>query len=72
MRCGDPQTLRNLEGRSVNVALADGNRIDDCQLVSAGRHGTNTLWLYSGQDVFVPVADVIEIWESRPSASRAA
>ena len=39
--------LRCLEGRQVSVALADGSRIDDCQLVSAGRYGTGTVWLFS-------------------------
>ena len=66
------RTLQNLEGRQVSVALADGTRIDDCQLVSAGRPGTTTVWVYSGRDLFVPVGDVIDIWESRSDARRAA
>lgn len=64
--------IQALEGGKVCVALRDGSRIDDCQLVSAGRRRTRTLWLYSGQDIFVPLNDVIDLWESRPVASRAA
>lgn len=61
-----PQTLRSirrLEGRHVALCLGDGTRIDDCQLVSAGRGGP-TLWVVdSGEDRFVSVADVIDLWE---------
>lgn len=66
------RTARDLEGRNVNVALIDGTRIDDHQLVSAGRRGTKTLWLYGGGDVFVPLDRVIDLWESTPSGRRAA
>jgi len=56
---------RSLEGRRVSVALRDGSRIDDCQLVSAGRPGTETVWLFSnGIDVFVPVATIVACWEA--------
>ena len=58
-------TLRQWEGRQVNVALADGSRIDDCQLVSAGRNGATSLWLFTnGCDVFVPLGHVTAIWET--------
>jgi hypothetical protein len=58
-------TLQAFEGRQVSVALREGNRIDDCQLVSAGRAGTRTLWLFTnGLDVFIPLADVTDIWET--------
>ena len=61
-----PQTLRSirrLEGRHVAVCLCDGTRLDDCQLVSAGR-GSATLWLVdAGQDVIVDAADVVDLWE---------
>ncbi len=64
--------LQVLEGQQVSVALRDGARIDDCQLVSAGRATTSTLWLFSnGADVFVSVGDVVDVWEA-PTASRAA
>jgi len=57
--------IGHLEGRRVSVALTDGSRLDGCELVSAGRHGTATLWLYvNGGDLFVPVADVTDAWEA--------
>ena len=57
--------LQQWEGRQVSVALADGSRLDDCQLVSAGRNGANSLWLFiNGADVFVPFAHVTAVWEA--------
>jgi hypothetical protein len=57
--------MRSFEGRTVSLALADGSRLDDCQLVSAGRHGTGTLWLYeNGADRFVALDAVVDLWES--------
>ena len=57
-------SLYGLEGRQVSVALRDGFRIDDCQLVSAPRANAETLWLFSnGDDVFVDVSDVVDVWE---------
>ena len=54
--------LRSFEGRDVCVALADGSRIDDCQLVLAGRQ---KLWVFvNGQDAFVRVERVIDFWEA--------
>jgi hypothetical protein len=59
------QTLRMFEGSQVSVSLRDGSRLDDCQLVSAGRTGTRTMWLFSnGDDLFVAQDDVIDVWES--------
>lgn len=56
--------IGHLEGRRVSLALIDGSRLDDCELVSAG-HGTNTLWLFvNGGDVFVPVTKVTDAWEA--------
>jgi hypothetical protein len=61
---GTTQRLRDLEGRHVSVALADGSRIDDCELVSAGHHRAHSLWLYgNGTDIFVPLDDVTDLWE---------
>ena len=62
-----------LEGRHVSVAMVDGSRIDDCELVSA-RQGVQSLWLYSnGADTFVPLVDVTDLWEVVPTGpSRAA
>jgi hypothetical protein len=57
--------LAGLEGRQVSVALRDGLRIDDCQLVSAGRRQVSSLWLFTnGVDTFVAFDDVIDIWEA--------
>jgi hypothetical protein len=59
------RTLRHLEGRHVALALMDGSRLDDCELVSAARRGSATLWLIDGDaDRFVPVADVLDVWET--------
>jgi hypothetical protein len=56
--------LHVLEGRQVSVALRNGSRIDDCQLVSAPRARTETMWLFSnGDDLFVSVTDVLDVWE---------
>ena len=57
-------SLHGLEGRQVSVALRNGSRIDDCQLVSGPRARTETLWLFSnGDDVFVSLSDIVDIWE---------
>lgn len=59
------RTFHPFEGRQVCVALRNGSRIDDCQLVSAGRVSTETLWLFSnGLGVFVPIRQVIDLWEN--------
>lgn len=61
----DLSQLVEFEGRQVNVALVDGSRLDDCQLVSSGRRGAPSLWLVSGgADLFVPLHRVIEVWEA--------
>lgn len=58
--------LRSLEGRRIGVFLSDGSRIDDCQLVSGGRAGARTLWVFTnGTDTFVPLHAVVDVWESR-------
>ena len=62
--------LRRLEGSNVYLALADGSRRDDVTLVSA--HGL-TVWIFdTGEDVFVPVADVIDFWPGLRTGSSAA
>jgi hypothetical protein len=46
----------------VNVALVDGSRIDDCQLVLAGKA---KLWVFvNGHDSFVLVDAVTDVWEA--------
>ena len=68
-----PAKMRALEGRHVHLALADGSRIDDCQLVSAGRSSVETVWVFTnGLDTFVPLTQIVDAWEATPSRSRAA
>ena len=57
-------TLRHLEGRRVGLVLSDGSRIVDAQLISAGRPGLSSVWiLIDGDDSFIPVLTVTEVWE---------
>ena len=57
--------LKSLEGRQVGVALTDGTRIDDAQLVSSGRGPVRTLWVFTnGLDAFVPLVEVVDVWEA--------
>jgi hypothetical protein len=54
--------LSQLEGRRVSLALIDGSRIDDCQLVLAGRA---KLWVFvNGHDAFVHTNRVSDFWEA--------
>jgi hypothetical protein len=54
--------LNQLEGRQVSVSLIDGSRIDDCQLVLAGKF---KLWVFvNGHDAFVKVDRVTDVWEA--------
>lgn len=59
--------LRRFEGSTVSLALADGSRLDDVNLVSA--RGM-TLWVFAcGEDRFVPVTSVIDAWPSTAAAA---
>jgi hypothetical protein len=61
--------LRRLEGRTVNVALAGGSRMDDVALISA--RGAK-LWIFAGgEDTFVAVDSVVDVWEAQPVRSAA-
>jgi hypothetical protein len=54
-----------LEGRQVNIALGDGLRIENCQLVSSGRNRVSSLWVFTNDiDLFVPFDDVADVWET--------
>ena len=65
--------LRKLEGQQVCMALADGSRIEDCDLVSAGRGRAKTIWVYvNGIDAFLQSADVVAVWEAAPGRERVA
>lgn len=49
----------------MSLSLADGSRIDDCELLSSGRTRANSLWLFSnGHDTFIAHSDVVDLWES--------
>ncbi len=65
MTANELHQLRTLEGRRVSVAMRGGRRLDDCQLVSAGRGRGATLWIFAdGTDTFVPLDDVLDLWEA--------
>lgn len=53
-----------LEGRHVSLALTDGSRIDDCQLVRAPREGMASVWVHAnGIDAVVPISSIGDAWE---------
>lgn len=59
------KALRHWEGQRFSLSLVGGDRIDDCQLVSAGRPGCRTMWIFSnGADRFVSYRAVVDCWES--------
>ena len=61
------------EGERVCLALADGSRIDGCKLVSVGRGRAETIWVFTGEgDVFIPFAEVIDLWPTTSSGSLSA
>ena len=61
--------LRRLEGAGVHIALTDGSRLDDVNLVST--RGRN-LWIFDGgEDIFVPLTDVIDFWPADGARSAA-
>jgi hypothetical protein len=54
--------LVRLEGRRVGIALIDGSRIDDCQLVFAGNE---RVWVFAnGRDAWLSASAVCDFWES--------
>jgi len=71
MRPEDRVQLRQLEGHRVSVALADGSRIDDCELVSVNRGRRGHLWVHAnGGDAFVPFSQVSDVWEVQGGRGR--
>jgi len=56
--------LKQLEGHRVSIALADGSRIDDCELIAVDRGRRGHLWLHAnGTDSFVPMTKIADVWE---------
>ena len=56
--------IQRLEGRTVNVALADGSVLDRVPLVLARR---NSLWVVrDGEDDFLPLDRVVDVWDAPP------
>jgi hypothetical protein len=65
--------LRTLEGRHVSLALRDGSRIDDCQLVLVGRARVRSVWIFTqGLDMFLSLNDLIDFWETQPTGAHRA
>jgi hypothetical protein len=63
--------LKGLEGHRVSLALDDGSRIDDCELVAVDRGRPGHLWVHAnGADAFVPLSKVAEVWESSGRSGR--
>ena len=62
--------VQKLEGRTVNVALADGSVLTRVPLVLARQ---NTLWVVDddGEDTFVPLDRVVDVWDAPPFRPRA-
>ncbi len=59
-----------LQGRHVSVALVNQSRLDDVILEGVVEDGQ--LWLHcDGEDVFVALQDVLDLWEVPESSSRA-
>jgi len=59
--------VRKLEGRTVNVSLADGSVLGPVPLVLARQ---NTLWVVAdGEDTFVPLDRVVDVWDAPPFRS---
>ncbi len=57
----------------MSLALHDGSRIDDCQLVSAGRSRLAKVWLFiNGHDAFIPRDGIADVWETPAMPSHAA
>src|SRR3954451_8709312 len=67
----DPAELKQLEGHRVSVALADGSRIDDCELVAVSRGRRGHLWVHAnGGDAFLPLKQGSDGWEVQGGRGR--
>jgi hypothetical protein len=60
--------LKELEGKTVGVAIRGGQRIDECELISLPLRGAKKFWLWTGaEDVFLAPDQVLDVWETRPA-----
>ena len=57
------QRLRELQGRIFGLALAGGERIDECQLISVALRRRNVWAFENGRDVFIPLETIRDCWE---------
>ncbi|HEX4865735.1 MAG TPA: hypothetical protein VFV02_16820 [Acidimicrobiales bacterium] len=51
--------IREVEGRQVDVTLADGARLEDCRVVSVGRLWVRSVWLFKGETDLIVGSDEI-------------
>ena len=57
--------LTHLAGRRIHISLADGTRLDDCELVLVSPF---KLWVFiNGRDAFVNLKRVTDVWEAVPA-----
>jgi len=67
----DRLNLAALEGARVVLVLSDGSRLDDCEVVSAGRRRAKTIWVVAGEaDLVIPLADVIGVMPTTTTRDR--
>ena len=60
--------LKELQGRTVGVAVRGGERIDECQLIAVPVRGAQKFWLWTGaEDVFLAPDQVLDVWEAPPA-----
>jgi hypothetical protein len=64
MRGQQTNDMRKLEGRAVNVRLADGSVLGRVPLVLARR---GSVWVvHDGEDLFLPLDRVVEVSDAPP------
>ena len=62
--------LKELEGKTVGVAIRGGERIDECQLIALPLRGAKKFWLWTGgEDLFLTPDQVLDVWEAPPAVA---
>jgi hypothetical protein len=66
--------LAALVGRAVSLTMADGTQLEQCELVSHPRgRRLRTAWIvHGGDDMFVPVEAIADVWEAGGTRRQAA